>query len=216
MILRGSSLLTVRRPASRPEDRGRESGPAGLILSATALKATTPAWETRLGAPLIADPEPDAHGTGVLAATAAGLVYHVPASGPTVSGQSFQLSGGDDGQATGVAWGDGVAAVGFSRGQTARLLVYDTAMPEKPLREIRLPARLAAPPLAVGGGLLAPLDSGLVTLLDLHSGARLAQPFQPPLAAGAHFTGRPALAAGLGPGDQVLLSDGSRRLYSWG
>lgn len=91
-------------------------------------------------------------------------------------------------------------------------LVVESVTPATSVRWLELPElQPSTPPVLFGEGLLIADTRGQVHLLSL-AGQRLAQPFQPPQAAGSHIDWRaPGVAAN--PAQGAVLSDGGTRLF---
>jgi outer membrane protein assembly factor BamB len=101
-----------------------------------------------------------------------------------------------------------VALVGGN--QAAEAAVLDPARTAEPFHWLRLPDVVSAPPIAFGGGLLAPGKAGQVVLCDLQSGQLLGTPFQPPLAAAIRSAWGTPVPAGK---DRFVIADGRGKLY---
>ncbi len=174
----GSAVLHVRRAVGLP----------GVIVSAERDEGGPPYWETRLAAPLAAEPKVDGESGKTLAANALGSVFDfelsvvgdqqvvdVPAASPRESEMKqpvtavVPLAGGVLALAGG---GDGNQVFLFDRSATP------------PERWLPLPDALATIPVGLGDGLLAPCVSGQALLVDLQLGNRQVEPFQPPLIKG--------------------------------
>ncbi len=94
------------------------------------------------------------------------------------------------------------------------VIIYDPTRARELLRRIKLNYSDKTPGGAVvaGGGLLAPLDSGRVVLMDWQRGTMLGAPFQPPSAPEAEIGWTNPIALQSDP-NQVVVADSRKTIY---
>ncbi len=189
-----------------------------VVVSAVRADNGRPYWQTFLAAPLAGAPVVNSDGRTATAVTTLGGVFALPVQTSTeltvieepaavrpaaAHGPVFH------GTLTGVVRsGEKLAISGGSA--CDQVLVFDSDGPKKPLASWMLPAPLACPPIAVAGGLLAPLKVGQIYLLDPLTGNSLCVPFQPRLQSGD----LPLWRAPVSVGDkEFVISDGRKKLY---
>jgi outer membrane protein assembly factor BamB len=201
----GSALISVRRVQQAP----------GIFASAVDKNDDpTPYWQTQLAAPL-AGLFAEASGNNLLAVTAAGGLYRFDSQAlrgetlrddPLVQINLDQLPGP---VLRAIPLENGLLVLSF-KSEDKQLVLLDPR--ETPARIYRrnLPSALTGEPVAFAGGVLAPLASGQVALLDPQTGEPKREPFQPALAAGG--TIRWQRAAPCGP-QEFVIADNQRRLY---
>jgi len=204
-VMIGQTVFHVRRRMGLP----------GVLVSAVAPEAAEPLWEIHLAAPLAVKPMVDAAAERITAVTATGAVFHVEtqslqgqtvADRPTVALKPTELRG-PVGAVAPLPGGAVALAVGKAAEQ---LSIYDPQDGPR-LRLLYLPdTTLAARPLAFAGGLLVPCAVGQAYLLNPRSGDFLADPFQPPLPAGARVAWSDPIPLG---DDEFLLAENGSGLY---
>jgi outer membrane protein assembly factor BamB len=206
-LLVGDAIIHVRRDLRLP----------GVVVSAERLDGGDPFWETRLAAPLARAPLVDSSSGRVIAVTTSGSVYRFdkpPADQVAIDEPLLLLGPADLGQPVAkVEELPGGLLLLASAGGEKQLAIADLSGDKATLRRLELPDPLAAVPSAVAGGILAPCAAGQAFLLDVRSGAKMAEPFQPPLRQGAKV--RWSSAVGLNE-QEFLIADGSSGLYRVG
>ncbi|NQT13299.1 MAG: PQQ-binding-like beta-propeller repeat protein, partial [Planctomycetes bacterium] len=203
----GETVFHVRRDVGLP----------GIQVSAIAPEQGDPLWEIHLAAPLVSEPMIDAASGQITAVNAIGAIFHVDSAGlegdaaidqPVVALKPAEIRG----PVTDVIRvKDRLLVMAFGSG-TKQLPVFDPAEGAR-FRWLSLPHPLGGHPLAFGDGLLAPTEVGQAFLLNVRSGKRQIEPFQPPLTSGEQVVwSRPALA---GP-EAMLLAESHTGLYRIG
>jgi outer membrane protein assembly factor BamB len=201
----GDTLIHMRR---------RPNSAAVLVEACTAIEGKT-LWVTQLGAPLIAITG-DFEKRQITAISSQGRVFEVPPDSfpagtvdqpafapPTTSSLSFR-------SAQSVAEGRWVALGGGSNlglsydatssGDRSRLVDFGAAAKD-----------LATPTALYKQGLVMPLTSGRVELINATTAKPMSSPFQPPLAPGARVKWNPPTVLS---GDRaVIVGDGQQTLY---
>lgn len=204
----GRTIFHVRRKLGMP----------GVLVSAVDMDEGRQLWETCLAAPLPSEPLVVAADGGITAVTSLGAIYRVDAAGlkgPAVLDQpdvALDVSQLRQPISDVIHLEGGLLAMTAGEGSD-RIAVFDPRRQQKPLSWLSLPDRLACPPIAFAGGLLAPCQIGQVFLIDPRSGDKQAEPFEPWLESGGSLSWRlPAVA-----GDrEVVLADGRSTLYRVG
>jgi hypothetical protein len=201
--------------------RQRQASP-GLTVAALRVNEQEPAWQTELAVPALGM---FVDGERVDIVTARGRLYRAgpgelerrvlpEAQASAVRDERLVLS-----LAATCDLGNGLHVLSPRDGYT-QLVVHQPANVDQPLRLLTLaiPAGEATTePVALGGGLLIPLSSGSVRLVDVVSGAEQARPFLPSIPTGTATTwNRPA--AYLAPTGQAefAIANNHRALYCVG
>ena len=225
----GQTIFHVRRGPAVPPAAGDAVPPAagdavppaavdavpGVLVSAVDMDEGRPLWETHLAVPLATEPIVDPAGKEITAVTSMGGVYRLDAAAlkgqsvldePEVAPEANRI-----GQPVGrvIPFGGGLLVITTPENPD-EVAVFDPTQQEKQLRRLKLPGTLACPPIAFAGGLLAPCQVGQVFLIDLRSGAKRAEPFQPRLQSGVQLSWRLPAAAGE---RAAVLADGHTGLY---
>ncbi len=198
-------LIHVRRPASR----------AGAIVAAMQMATGTAQWETELAAPPAGPPAADSAGMQIGAITASGSAYLVDrksmrsrvvnqATKARSRGKLPPLSQSLD-------LGRGRLVASADRGDV--LLHFRPGLPRGALKTIQLVGAVSCPPVLWGDGYVVPTQKGQVFLYTSEDGESWGSPFQPPLVPGEiHHWISPAVY-GSGANAQLVLSDGSKKVY---
>ena len=204
--LTGDVLFCVRRDA----------GGTGAVAAAVQASTGKPLWQTRIAVPLASGPLADAGGQSALAVNELGAstkldlatwqgtaVRELPALAATSPAMRIssclQLPSGE------------VVAVPASGTSRIQIIPADGSA----ARSVSLPAPLAAPPIAWGGGVLAVCSSGDVVLLDPATGTLAAEPLQIPISPGQGLKNCSLAAAGENA-DSAVLGDGRSTLHQIG
>lgn len=170
-------------------------GMPGVTISAVDVESSAPRWETTLAAPLAAAPIADGQGGPLAAVSSTGAVFQLPAS-------AFAGDGLIDQPVAALATAEMkepiAAALPIGKGMIAMVPAGDPldihvfqpgggAGGSARFRRILLTDPLSGPAAAFAGGVLAPCSSGQVCLMSPLTGAKMAEPFQPPLGPGQTF-----------------------------
>jgi hypothetical protein len=110
---------------------------------------------------------------------------------------------------------DEVSSVLINQAVPRQIAVYNPTRAREKLRLVQLalpPGRPTADALFVGGGIMLPLDTGRVVLMDHRTGARLGSPFQPPAPPEGKIDWYRMISTPADP-DQVILGDDRGKLY---
>ena len=175
----------------------RRQGSAGLVLAATAIARArnnsndgAVLWETELSVPMADDLIWDQQQRRLIAVTANGALFDIDSTAL----RSGHIRSASERVTPGVKMSTFGASRGLSNGQLVmpaqtgarQLLVYrpGTVADRVKLLPIELPAPELSSVAALGNALLVPTQSGHVHLIDPATGEKLAEPFQPRLAAG--------------------------------
>ncbi len=98
---------------------------------------------------------------------------------------------------------------------SAELILYDPSRAREKLRLITLgvtEGKASGPSIVAGGGLMMPMDTGRITLMNLLTGSMLGSPFQPATAPDAKVQWTQPLALADDP-DQIVIGDSRKALY---
>ena len=196
----------------------RKTGLPGVLVSAFDMNGGRALWETQLAAPLVSEPVVGADGSEITAVTTVGGVFQVASSdvagNPVIDRPVASLTASEARQPVSdlVPIEAELLALASTHG-AKQIPVFDNNKGKKRFNWIELPDVLDCPPIAFGGGLVAPCGSGQVLLLDPRSGAAIREPFQPKLESGRQVDWR-SLAT-TGP-NEFLLADGRNNLYRIG
>lgn len=196
----GGAVVCVRRCGAVP----------GVRVSAVNPADGSAFWDTHVGAPLAELVAADGSLTGV---TAAGVAFRVdPAAvkGQILAEQTVlptfeQLAG----PVTGAAALDG-GLLAFAGQGSRSLWIFDPKGGDKAVRRLPLADAMPTTVTAFGGGALVPGRLGQVALVDVKSGDKLAEPFQPMLPGGIVYAWRRGGVAG----STLVLADGRDKLYA--
>lgn len=208
LVSLGQSVVHVRRHQRLP----------GIVASAMSLQGGKPFWESHLGVPVVGEPIVDAATGRSIAVTAIGDVFQLdtrialrgqlvaqPIASAPVSGMRQPLTDL-------VSCENGWLALATVDG-LKQLLVMNPRDPSNQLGSIVIPDPLGCRPIAFAGGLLVPGKLGQVFLLDLPSGAKQTEPFQPRLESGVPVVWRePAVVSD----SEFVLADHRKNLYRIG
>ncbi|WP_164103228.1 outer membrane protein assembly factor BamB family protein [Candidatus Laterigemmans baculatus] len=96
-----------------------------------------------------------------------------------------------------------------------QIVLFDPARSSEKLRLVTLsmpPGNSEADPILVAGGLLMPLDTGRIVLMNWQTGMPLGSPFQPPAKPGEKVRWTTPVTSPADP-DQVLIGDSRGMLY---
>ncbi|MCU0961590.1 MAG: PQQ-binding-like beta-propeller repeat protein [Pirellulaceae bacterium] len=201
--------------------RQRQASP-GLTVAALRVNEQEPAWQTEVAVPAIGL---FVEGQRVDLVTARGRLYRAEsadlerrvlseAQASAVRDERLMLS-----LAATCDLGNGQRVLSPRDGYT-QLVVYQPAQAEQPLRLLTLavPAGEATTePVAFGGGLLVPLRSGSVRLVDPVSGADQARPFLPSVPTGTATTWNlPAAYTAATGQPEFAIANNHRALYGVG
>ncbi|MBN2579696.1 MAG: PQQ-binding-like beta-propeller repeat protein [Pirellulales bacterium] len=200
----GPALIAVRRLQQLP----------GVYATAAGKEEPNPYWQTQLAASLV-ELLVDGSGGKFLAVTATGGLYRLDSDAlrgetalaePLVQIALAQLPG----SVARVAPLDGDRLALRFGPDEKQLVIFDAR--ETPARIYRhpLPAPLSGPPSAFSEGVLAPLASGQVVLLDPLSGEPKLEPFQPALSGSSAVRWRQGVACGP---KQFVIADDQSHLY---
>lgn len=210
-------MLALQAPIVQPGAAvyvSKPTGQASISVSSLALdKGGPPLWQGWLqplaGEPLVSDADVtalgargDAFSAGAKELSAGQQTLVATAAAPPQPGLWLT-------QLTRASAGSLVAT---SAEQLQHVLIVEPGSAPRKLRWLSLPELQPATPAAcLGEGLLVADGRGQVHLLSL-AGKRLAQPFQPPQAAGSRIEWRaPGIAES--PAQAAVLSDGGTRLF---
>lgn len=194
----------------------RRTGWPGVTVTAVSMDEGQAIWETYLGAPLASEPIAQPESGRITAITSAGGVYRIDAAGmkgtsildpPAASMNPAELK-------------SPVRCAGLQQGMLAfaspgakRIASLDLRAEKDALRMLLLPDPLGSLPWPLAGGIVAPLSTGQVLLLDPRTGAGAAEPFLPRLESGAKLEWRDGDDF---QGREYLLADGHTRIYRLG
>ncbi len=208
LVAVGPAIFHVRRKLGMP----------GVVVSAVGKHQRKRFWETHLAVPLADEPTVDTAGNKITAVTSIGGVFQISATG--LKQQTGVVDQPEAALATDrlkrplttvIRLAGGLMAL--TGGEDSReIVVYDPRR-QPPFRTLELPDALACPPLAFGGGLLAPSKVGPVLLLDPRTGAAVAEPFQPRLQPGVKLAWR---SPGVHAEHGLVLADGHTKVYRLG
>jgi len=195
--------------------RRKRNSPAYAVAASRDPQAD-PLWETILS-PLAGPPLLDESLGKYVAMSAEGRPFAVPSDiAAGFSTQAYSVRSGDLPSDSPLNFGARVSKNVVAYASNSRsdiLLVADSTRGESKVRKrvfAASKAPLATAPVAFAGGVLTPSTSGRVYLFDPTSGENLAEPFQPPVKAGASVAWRrPALI-----NDKTFaLADDRQQLY---
>lgn len=96
-----------------------------------------------------------------------------------------------------------------------QIILFDPARSSEKLRLVTLsmpPGNSEADPILVAGGLLMPLDTGRIVLMNWRTGMPLGSPFQPPAKPGEKVRWTTPVSSPADP-DQVIIGDSRGMLY---
>ncbi len=170
-------------------------GMPGVIISALDVESGTPRWETTLAAPLAAAPIADGQSGLLAAVSSTGAVFQLPGSAfaddamidqPVAALATAELKMPI---AAALPIGNGMIAM-VPAGNPLDIHVFqpgDGAGGPARFRRILLTDPLSGPAASFAGGVLAPCSSGQVCLMSPLTGAKMAEPFQPPLRPGQTY-----------------------------
>jgi hypothetical protein len=180
----GPAIVHVRRP---------ERAPGVRVSAVDAETGKNVFWQTDLGVPSLS-----------LVAGEGGGVTSLSALGSAVAATADKLRSGLA-ESSGERQGAGLvydAVLPLKDGRHAifspagRILFFDPKQPTRPMRQLRLnipESQAATSPLVLQDGVLVPLLSGRISLLDLATGDHKVLPFHPELRAGSEVKwGAPA------------------------
>ncbi|NQT40133.1 MAG: PQQ-binding-like beta-propeller repeat protein [Planctomycetes bacterium] len=194
-----------------------EPGLTGALVSARDMDEGEQLWETLVGAPLAGSPLVEADSQRITAVTAAGGLYRIADAQltqaaildqPTIAVPPTEVRRSLTDMCE---LEDGHLAV--SSGKGAEVIArFDAgaAQPRQSSGQLDLVDPLACSPLPFDSGLLAATTKGQIVLLDLQTGAPLAEPFQPTRESGVEILWRGLAAV---DGQRFLVSDGRTKLY---
>ncbi len=191
-------------------------GTPGVLVAASQMKDGTHVWETRLAAPPATGAMVDPANGNVSAVTAAGELFQLTPDrfnasavrNTPASQVPVRTAVGPESQVRHMA--DGRVMLGVDG---ARALILDRSTAGASLRWLTLPTAIAGDCTPFQGALLAPGGVGQVFCIDAASGKAVAEPFQPRLVNGAHYTWIGSLENNQ---QDVLLFDGVKMLYRIG
>ncbi|MEM6365742.1 MAG: serine/threonine protein kinase, partial [Planctomycetota bacterium] len=110
---------------------------------------------------------------------------------------------------------DATRRVLLNKAEKGQALIYDPSRRSEKLRKMTLQltqAKPAGPSIFSGGGLMVPLDSGRIVLMNWQTGANRAAPFQPASDPNATVTWTNPVALS-DDADQVIIGDSRSKIY---
>lgn len=194
-------------------------GTQGVRITASVPGTGEVLWQNDVGTP-VALLAADAASRSIFAATTQAALYQLNADSFSAEGQAQPLENpGGDGTALRfekpLDVGNGRQVL-VNQESTQQLVVFDPQRQREKLRLVTLSlaqgSRASAPPIVVAGGLLLPLDSGRIMLMNWESGMGLGSPFQPPSKPGEMVRWTSPV---INPGEpeQVLIANDAGMFY---
>lgn len=192
------ALTTTLAPLQQIEEmfvrtfqyRGQEC----VVVKAFSVSEGTALWETRLADPIVAEPVYETNTKSARVVTQTGKLFRVPLP---LDSEGVQVLSEPAADLFGESRGQGIRAIiplpgGFEAwvetdlARMTSIPIYD-ANPDNPrqFRFIPLTEKVSAEPIALGTGLLMPMENGQIVYLDPRSNRALADPFLVKLAPNA-------------------------------
>lgn len=191
---------------------------SAIRITAANPKTGEEIWRTDVGVP-VSLLQPTADGIHVVTTQAALFDLQFDAGDSKFNGGQKPLENPGD-RAVAIRFSDPInidenRSVMLNEVGDPSLLIYDPNRETEKLRRVTMRLDSALPTsggVASGGGLLLPLDSGRVSLVDWRTGAESATPFQPPSdpVGKVQWTKPIALPD---DADQVVLADSRKKIY---
>ncbi|MCH1497032.1 MAG: PQQ-binding-like beta-propeller repeat protein [Rubripirellula sp.] len=191
---------------------------SAIRITAANPKTGEEIWRTDVGVP-VSLLQPTADGIHVVTTQAALFDLQFDAGDSKFNGGQKPLENPGD-RAVAIRFSDPIKidenrSVMLNEVGDPSLLIYDPNRETEKLRRVTMRLDSALPTsggVASGGGLLLPLDSGRVSLVDWRTGAESATPFQPPSdpVGKVQWTKPIALPD---DADQVVLADSRKKIY---
>lgn len=193
-------------------------GTSGVRITAADPKSGKPYWQTDVGVPVsMITPAPGGKSFHVVTAQAALFELDAMAIGEGATTPPIENPGGN-----GVAMRfenpavvDKDRAVLLNQETGSQVSVYDATREREKLRLITLSLPDGKPTgsgLIAGNGLLLPLDSGRVVLMNWQTGSQLGSPFQPPSSPNTKVKWSEPVRLPSDP-DQVIVADDRKKIY---
>ncbi|MEM6980108.1 MAG: PQQ-binding-like beta-propeller repeat protein [Planctomycetota bacterium] len=192
-------------------------GTSSIRVTAAEPKTGTTLWSTDVGTPVaMIAPNPDG---GFHAITSQAAMFGLDAD--SLRSGSTKSPVENPGQ-TGIAMRfedpiaiDATRRVLLNKAEKGQALIYDPSRRSEKLRKMTLQltqAKPAGPSIFSGGGLMVPLDSGRIVLMNWQTGANRAAPFQPASDPNATVTWTNPVALS-DDADQVIIGDSRSKIY---
>ncbi len=194
------------------------SGTSGVRITAADPVSGVPYWQTDVGVPVsLITPKPD--GKGFYAITSQADLFELNAQSLAEGATTGPIENAG-GSGVGMRFQNPIfvdkdRAVMLNQESGTQICIYDPSREREKLRLISLnipSARAGGPPIFAGEGLLMPLNSGAVMLMDWRTGKSIASPFQPPSSPNLKVRWTDAVVMGSDT-SQVVVGDDRKKLY---
>lgn len=193
-------------------------GTQGVRVTASEPETGDVRWQSDVGVP-VSMLARNATGDGIHAVTSQAALYSLDA---TALAEGSTTGPVENPGGNGVAMrfehplqADDQTTILVNQEGSGQIAVYNPSRQREKLRVVTLalpPGKPTAPPVVAGGGLLLPLDTGRVVLMNYQSGGRLGSPFQPAADPETPVQWYQPVASPTDP-DQVVIGDDRGKIY---